>query len=737
MTVTTCCRCLATLAAALVLATESSAQVLEEITVTAQKREQNIQDVGISITALSGDAMDALGFDNTQEISQQIPGLQLQSFTPAFTIFNLRGISQNNFTDNLEAPIAVYVDDVYVASMNGIGQQMYDMERVEVLRGPQGTLFGRNATGGLIHYLTRKATDDETNGYARLTASEFGSFSIEGAVGGAFSDTVRGRIAGRWETSDGYVETGISPFTEQRAAGRDTHGADGYSIRANLQIDATDEVLVDLTASYIKDDDVPTGMYAVRFASFDESTGLGVPLTGSTPFDGGTLANDVHLHASDEDPFYDREAWSLTGKVTAGLANGMEFTSITNFMDLEKFYQEDACGGLCFFPFTTIADYSQWSQELRLSGEGERTRWQVGAYYLDIQSDTENIVEGETITGSPLGIVQSIIDIDSTNWSLFGQMEYDFNESLTLIAGLRWSQDDKDLAFEQFSFNMEDQGIPSGSVLFDLNEQAVGAFAGVPTIDYGDYAARLQLNWRTGEDTLWFLGWNRGIKGGNWTAAAAVTIDELQHTEEVLSSFEGGVKTTLADGRARLNVTAFHYDYDDYQAFSLTGLTPQVTNSDASAYGGEVELFLTPSTGWDVVLGAAFLESEVDFVPAVFPGTGTRDAEFPQAPSISLNALVRYYWEAMGGEMAVQFDGVWNDDQFMEGTNSLVSVQESYGIANLRWSYNTEQWGVSAWVKNIGDEDYLLYNLDLGLAGFIEQVYGPPRQYGVTVEMNW
>ncbi len=718
-------------------AVPAASQVLEEVVVTAQKREQSIQDVGISITALSGDTLNALGLDNMQEISQQVPGLQLQTFTPSFTIFNLRGVSQNNFTDNLEAPVAVYVDDVYVASMNAIGMQMYDMERVEVLRGPQGTLFGRNATGGLVHYVTNKADEDGTNGYVQGSYGDFDSFNVEGAVGGSFSDGVRGRIAGRWEQSDGYLEGGIEPFTNTQVTGRDTHGADGYAIRGSLQIDASEDVLIDLGASYTKDDDVPTGMYIVSFADFDPVTGLGVPLPGNTPLDGGTLAADVHKHASNENPFFDRDALSLRASITADLATGMEFTSITGFLDLDKFYREDAGGGLVFFPFTTIADYSQWSQEFRLSGETEQSRWQVGAYYLDIDSVTANQVEGGPITGSPQGIIRSDLDITSTNWSVFGQFEYDFSDMFTVIAGLRWSQDDKDLKFIQTSFNMEDQGIPSGSILFDLADEAVGAFADVPVIDYGDYTARLQLNMHTGEDTLWFVSWNRGIKGGNWTAAASVTIDELRHNEETLNSYEVGVKTSFADGDARLNATAFYYDYDDYQAFSLTGLTPQVTNSDASASGGEIELFWTPGEGWDVVLGAAFLDSEVDFVPAVFPMSGTTDAEFPQAPSTSLNGLVRKRWDALDGELAVQLDGNWNDDQFMEGTNSLVSVQDSYGVLNARLTYSRDRWSLAGWVNNVGDEEYLLYNLDLGLVGFIEQVYAPPRQWGVTLRMDW
>ena len=711
--------------------------LLEEVIVTAQKREQSIQDVGISVTALSGDAMKTLGLDNTQEISQQVPALQLQTFTPAFTIFNLRGVSQNNFTDNLEAPVAMYVDDVYVASMNALAQQMFDMDRVEVLRGPQGTLFGRNATGGLIHFVSRKADEAEVNGYAEASVADFGTVNVEGAVGGALGEKVRGRMAARWETSDGYVKAGISPFTEQPAAGRDTHGADGYALRASLQIDASERALIDLTAAYAKDDDVPTGMYIVSFAGADPVTGLGVPLPGNTPLDGGTLGDDVHKHVSDEDPWYDRETWGLTAKISVELDNDMEFVSISNVSDVDKFYKEDACGGLCFFPFTTIADFTQWSQELRLSGETDRIRWQVGAYYLDIRSDTENIVEGEVITGSPMGSIQSVIDIDSTNWSLFGQMEHDLSDAVTLIAGLRWSQDDKDLALQQFSYNMEDQGIPTGTRIFDLADEAVGQYADVPTIDYGDYAARLQLNWRTGDDTLWFVGWNRGIKGGNWTAASAVVIDELQHKEEVLNSFEAGLKTSFAGGAGRFNATAFYYDYKDYQAFSLTGLTPQVTNSDATAYGGELELFMTPNENWDIVLGAAFIDSEVDFVPAVNPGSGTADAEFPQAPSASLNGLVRYHWPVAGGEAALQVDGAWNDKQFMEGTNSAVSRQGAYGVVNARASYATDNWSVSAWVKNLADEEYLLYNLDLGAADFIEQVYAPPRQWGLTLRFNW
>ncbi|MEE4161155.1 MAG: TonB-dependent receptor [Woeseiaceae bacterium] len=713
------------------------AQALEEITVTAQKREQSIDDVGISITAFSGEAINALGFTNTQQITQQVPNLQLQTFTPAFTVFNIRGVSQNNFQDNLEAPVAVYVDDVYIASMNAIGQQMFDMERIEVLRGPQGTLFGRNATGGLIHYVTRRASDEELNGYARTDIADFGSLAFEGAIGGAFGERARGRLAARWEQSDGYVEPGISPFTGERVAGRDSHGADGYSIRGSLQFDIGASSLLDLVGYYSEDKDVPSGQYVVKFADADPDTGLGVPLPGNDPLDGGFLAGSPWKHASDEDAFFDRDTQSLTARFTSNLANGMEFMSITNFTSMDKYYQEDAGGGLVFFPYTTIADHEQWSQEFRLSGETERTRWQLGAYYLDMDMATTSIVEGPAITGSPEGIIPQNFEMSSRNWSLFAQGEYDFGSAFTVIAGLRWSQDDKSAAFQTLSFNMEDQGIPSGTVLFDLADEAVGEFAGVPEIDYGDFAARLQLNYVASDNTLWFLSWNRGIKGGNWSPNSAVSIEDFQHKEEVLNAYELGVKTAFADGALRLHATAFAYDYQDYQAFSLTGLTPQVTNSDATAAGGEVELYWTANANWDVVMGAAFLDSKVDFVPAVVPGTGTTDAEFPNAPATSFNGLVRYHWPVASGEVSLQLDGRWNDDQFLEGTNSLVSKQDAYFVGNARVAYTTERYEIAAWLKNFTDEVYLLYNLDLGAAGFVEQVYAPPQQWGLTLRVNW
>ncbi|ODU21944.1 MAG: hypothetical protein ABS87_04340 [Sphingomonas sp. SCN 67-18] len=705
--------------------------VFADIVVTAQKRAENLQDVGISITALSGEALGTLGLHNMQQIGQQVPGLQLQTFTPVLTVFNLRGVSQNNFQDNLEAPVAVYINDVYVGSMNAIGQQMFDMERVEVLRGPQGTLFGRNATGGLIHYVTRGADEQQLNGYAEASLGEFDSYSVEGAVGGGVTPGLRLRLAGRYEHSDGYVKAGFNPILDRKALGRTSHGANGWALRGSAQADLGPDTTLDLIAAYSRDHDVPTGQYTVRFAEADEETGLGINA-------GPPITGDVHRHASDEDTFFNRKVFSGTAKLTSKLTDDVTLTSISNYTSMKKFYIEDAGGGLVFFPFQTVADFKQYSQELRLSGETDRMRWQLGGYYLNMDFDGSFTAEGAPITGEEDGRIVGTTRLRSKNWSLFGQAEYDLAPEWTAILGLRWSQDNKHIRFQTRGFNLD--GVPDGSVLFDFAD-AIAAdplFKDHDRIDYGDVAVRAQVNYKPSDDLLVFLSYNRGIKGGNWSPSPSVDLANFRHKNEVLNSYELGFKSTLAPG-LRLNATAFYYDYQDYQAFALTGLQPQVTNSDATVKGGEIELFAHPAHGLDLSLGASFLDSDVDFVPAVFPGTGTENAKLPQAPGASLNGLVRYGLDLGAGELAFQVDGRFNSAQYLEGTNSQVSHQEAYAIANASISFTApgDAWQASLWVKNFTNSEYLLYNLDLGLAGFVEQIYGPPRQFGGTVRFSF
>jgi iron complex outermembrane receptor protein len=780
----------------------AQAALLEEVVVTAQKREQNLQDVGISVTAYSGDQMKALGVTNTVEISDQVPGLSMVAFSPNLTVFNIRGISQNNFTDNLEAPVAVYVDDVYMASMNGINAQLFDIERVEVLRGPQGTLFGRNATGGVVHYLTKGADDDELNGYVEGTYGNYDRQEVEFAIGGAFSDTVRGRLAGRTAEMDGYIESkdfpefgpgGNPPGLE--ASGIDLGGTDGYALRGELQIDVTDNVLLTLQYKYTEDEDVPTGGY--NFLPYADSADAYIPpefqqftndviLEGGdppgglsledftaavffcpsqlecfTPVDeaGRTLfegdAPEPFEHYSDYEGFMNRDTDSANAKLDWELSDSMDLVSITSYFNLDKFYTEDGDGiPVPIIEFTTVAEFTQFSQELRLSGEGDAFRWVAGGFYLDMETNGDVTTRGAPVASVAVdlgfdpsaltnpGVVQDYT-LDSTNWSVFGQGEWDLNDAFTVIVGLRWSQDDKEMDFTQ-SFVSAADGIFVPN-LFDLQDAASAAGVDNDEVDYGDWAGRLQLDWRMNDYTLAYVSYNRGIKGGNFAPSANVTLENIRHDEEKLHAFELGLKTEFMDGKARFNGAIFYYDYEDYQSFTFSDGTPSIANAQATNLGAELEFIFTPTENWDMILGASFQDSDVDGVetpqqqvtPVGFSVDWPIDFldgnVLPNTPDYSVNYLVRYNLGALGGNIAFQVDGLFVDEQYLEVSNAAGALQASYDTHNARVSWESGESSVrlSAWVKNFTDEEYKSYALDLGILG-ATTTYAMPMTYGLT-----
>ena len=734
----------------LVLPFNGATQVLEEVVVTAQKREQNIQDVGIAVTAFSGEQLEQLGVTNTTEITQQSPGLQLFTYTPSLIVFNIRGVSQNNFIDTLEAPVAVYMDEAYVASLNGLGQQLFDMERVEVLRGPQGTLFGRNATGGVIHYLTNAPDENELNGYIKGGIGEYSNYIAEGAVGGSLAPNFRARVAGRFEKADGYTKS----VTE---GVRDTNGKDGFAIRASAQFDVSEGVRVDAKVYYSEDNDAPTGGYVAYASKASRDTGYGAT-PESTP-----IAGSVHKHANGLEGSLDRDVTSVTGKITWDVNDNLQFISITSYMDIHKDYFEDAGGGFIpNFPYNPVADTSQFSQELRLSGSQDRFRWQVGGYYLDLEIIGSDYVSGAFVSGLPEGRIDADWNLDSKNWSVFGQAEFDLTEQLTFTGGLRYSQDDKSYTLSNTSRGdglidaLSGEFVPPDIELFN----SAWFSSDLTEIDYGDFAVRAQLDWRPNDDLLVFAAFNRGIKGGNFTTFFS-TPQDLAHDEEVLHSYEIGFKKTFPGMGMRLNATGFYYDYDDYQAFGLIAAFPEIRNTDAEVYGGEVEVTWSPMDRLDLLAGVSFLESEIDRVPTVqsffgiiLPSQQIEGNELPTSPAVSINFLARYAipMATAGGEFALQVDGNYNSDQYLDVFNSAASKEQAYFVGNLRFSYTTadEKWTATAFIKNFTDTKHRLYLLDLAAGdlftppdapadgnGIIEQVYAPPRWVGASVSYRF
>ena len=736
------------------VATEKeSNNLFEVIQVTATKRSESVQDVPVSVSALSGEQLDALGLTDNAQITQQIPNFQVNAWSPQITIFNIRGVSQNNFVDNLEAPIAVYHDDAYIASLNAVSGQLFDVQRIEVLRGPQGTLFGRNATGGLVHYISEGAQEEDANGYIEASYGSYSKKSLEGAFGGSLAENVRGRFAFRQETSDGYIEAVNAPGIDQRAIG----GSDGYGIRATIEVDFSDSFYGNFIYKHSKDDDVPTGGYVLENCDFDADGFCPVDASGRAIVTGGVTSGDPLRHSSDTRGFLTRETDSYTAKFTKDF-DGIELVSITNYLTLDKSYLEDGDAiPLPIVIFGQDSDVTQFSQELRLSGEEDSFKWQFGGYYLDYELDAEALTVGApnidlSFELADAGLISEAVvfddnpfdgrsdrtyDLTVENISVFGQIDYNFTEDTTLIAGVRYSKDTKKIDWAAF-FTSDQQTTPilyaaTSSNALASTSNLLNEFSD-DEINYIDWAARLSLSKRFNDDFLGFVSWNRGIKGGNWTLSS----DRFIHEPEVLNSYEVGFKSSLSD-TTRLNATAYYYDYSNYQTFvaipeGSISPNPQVGNSDATAYGAELELVSALTDNLDVIFGLAFSQSEVDSIEA--GDNPVLDAEFPNSPKVSGNYLIRHFTEFENGNLVLQFDGAFYGSQFLEVTNGPGTVQSTYNVSNLSVSFDSEYWNVSLYTKNIFDKIYKAYSLDLGALG-ATSFYAPDRTVGISAKYKF
>lgn len=642
--------------------------------------------------------------------------------------------------------------------MNAISGQMFDIERVEVLRGPQGTLFGRNATGGLVHYISTGATEDYTNGYIELGLGSFNRQSVEGAIGGELADNVRARFAFRHETADGYIKADKSiDGVDPRAIG----GADGYGMRATVEVDFSDTLTGTFIAKFSKDDDVATGGYNLLNCDFDADGYCPTDIHGRAIVTGGVVSGDVHKHQNDTKGFLNREVQNYTAKFVKDF-DDVELVSISNYMSMDKSYLEDGDA----FPdpiveFGQDADISQFSQELRLSGVNDALKWQVGVFYMDFELDGQGITLGApnidlSFELADAGLISQAVVFDDfpfdgfsrrpytetvKNSSIFGQIDYSLTDQTTLTAGLRYSKDEKEINWQAY-FTSDDQltEVLYGSTAnnTDVDPGDVLNYFTDDSIDYSDYAARLSLAHQFNDDVMGFVSWNRGIKGGNWTLSSGVSPDRFTHDPEILNSYEAGIKASITES-TRLNATVYYYDYKDYQTFvsvppGFTSPNPQVGNSDAQASGAEFELVSSVTDNLDVMVGLSVSNSKVDLIEA--GGNPIIDAEFPNAPAISGNYLARHYTEIGEGNFVVQFDGAFYGAQFLEVTNGPGTKQHGYNISNLSFSYDTEDWSISLKSKNIFDVEYKAYTLDLGILG-ATSYYAPGRTYLATFSYNF
>jgi iron complex outermembrane receptor protein len=741
-----------TMAISAALALSSSAivqaeNVIEKIMITASKKQESIQASNIAVTAFSGDMLRELNLTDSTDIASQTPGLNIatpvgEGNNPSIS---LRGVGLNDFNDNYEGPIAVYRDEVYQSAMPGLTFQLFDLERVEVLRGPQGTLYGRNATGGLVHFISKKPTD-ELEGFASITLAEYNQIKTEAAISGGLTDTIQARLSLATNNHDGYVDNRI---------GKDANEADSLAYRLQVNFDLSDDFQALVNVHGAKSETV-----APQYQHQATGDG-GVDNWGYQDTDGDVWAGE-----------YDREGLLKIDSKGASIRldyDGGDYTltSITAVEDVEKIHQEDTDVG----PFDGISpqfvsENEQFSQEFRVAFSTGSMDWMFGAYYF------ENEVTGAldlalNFPGAFIGSDDDLVDFvdydvdyvqESESSAIFGQVEVPLNEQFNLTVGLRYTTEERTMVYQNKATGNPNAFInsciiPEGDVCglaedptfpgtdyylnFTNSNPDVG---GLGKIDDDNISGRISLDYTPTEDLLVFANVATGFKSGGFNGGFldftdGVTVEDVPFESEELLSYELGFKSTLADGDVRFNATAFYYDYENYQALTFAGLSQFIDNSDATISGADLELIWLPGENWDISLGASIINSEVDEV-SIRGGETHKNNEMVLAPSYSLNGLVRYQATE---ELSVQVDFNHQDEQFFDITNSEVSKESAYTVFNARIGYDiSENLAVSAFVKNLTNEEYRVYSFDFtGAAGFNQNFYAAPRWVGVTVNYTF
>jgi len=735
---------------------QTNAGIIEEVTVTAQKREGTLQETPISITAFTGDAIEALGFRQSVDITAQTPNFNVgypngDTGVPAPFI---RGVGLNDFGVLNQGPIASYGDETYISSNAAQIFQLLDVERVEVLRGPQGTLYGRNATGGAVNFVSRKPTE-ETEGWIRAGAGSFGQQKLEGAIGGPLAENWGYRAAVLKSDSDGWIKNLVT--------GNDQQGIDELAYRLLVETQASDDlhILLNIHGGKSESDSVQyrhLGVWDAQGAQCDLASirrGQCADIFGYseqapyTTADGRVLpaAGDYDEGNYDLESTNDTDFWGLS--VTADWNVGdYVLTSISSFDDMEDFRPEESDASPNDLLTGELAvDQETYSQEFRLSWQGDGRSWIAGAYYLndkatdntafDILGGLRPLFIGDDVNcsaapGNPGGFCpeqfvqksKSGTEQEITSLALFFDTTLEITDRLKLSTGLRYT--DEEIKHSSFYF-------------FDEPESGNPVQPGFPNSsdnDFQNVSGRVLLDFQFSDQLLLYGGISTGFKAGGIQS----TSDGVAHyDEEELLSYEVGFKSTLAGGKVRFNGSAFYYDYSDLQVFAFVivdglGFSTISNAADAKIVGAEFEFQWLPIDNLFINLGLGLLDAEYeDFVLPTGDFSGNT---ITMSPEVTFNGLIQYdIFFDNSSKVTLQTDFSYQDDVSFDALNNPLLGEEAYWLFNatVSWSSADDSWEVAAFGRNLGDEEYLVYAFDLSFFGFNEEMLGTPQSYGIDV----
>jgi len=713
-----------------------------ELVVTAQKRAERLQDVPIAITALTSDQLKDQHVSNILDLNGLSPALQIKTDDNGANpkIF-IRGVGLNDFNPNTAAPVAIYVDGVYLGSPLGQMAQFFDLERIEVLRGPQGTLYGRNTTGGAINVVSRRPTQSLT---ADLSA-EYGRFNavaLEGGVGGPLvKDVLAFRIAGAGNWDDGY--------TRNRLTGHHGNDQDRWALRGQLLYTPTPDVELLGQVHYGKsrggsilaynrplfpataEATGPDGFCAPGFYTSGQCTDIaGYANTSPDLYEG-----DYHLEGKDKVRTY---GGALTGTWTLG---PVQLVSVTGYENARRSDLEDTDAG----PNDVItanyrAHQSAFSEEVRLQSNTEGpAKWVVGVYAASDHLTTDSYYDVLRLFRNPTPENPSGADLASSigvfgwpfkqttkSYAAFGQVDYSVTDALILTGGLRYSTDKK-------SFHYTSNAEFGEVTFFTVDDDKT----------FDSLSGKVGVQYRFSPDANVYATYNRGYKSGGFFGGQTVDPTTLgPYKDETVNAYEAGAKFAAFDRRLTASVSAFYYDYKDLQVYDLIlqgNVSVQIfTNaSNARVYGAEAEVTARPIDGLTLQAGLSLLDATYrDYQSDAGDFSGNR---LPNAPKVSGSALAQYEWDVGGGKMRIQTDATFRSKIFYDTRNidRLSDKGRVFVNARLGWTTADERYELGVWGRNVFDETNISDIIPIEGLGFDLFSVGRPRTYGVYLRYHY
>ena len=729
---------------------------MEEVVITARKREENLQQTPISVTAISGDLIDSAGLSDITSIESVTPNLNFtvgtgggSSTVNAF----IRGVGEFDFLLTKDPAVGLYIDGVYMARTFGANMELADIERIEVLRGPQGTLFGKNAIGGAINVVTRKP-GDEFNYEVELSAGDYGFRGAKAYLELPLADTLSAGVSLIGKHSDGW----------QERPGGDA-GDDGvFAGRINLNWLPTDdfESLLSVDTVHQDQNGYPNTMLTWNpgaiFALL-QNTLLDPCCTPNKDIDRSGAASSELLHDDlDGTGVNWTNTWSL---------RSVTLKSITGYREMEALFGRDGDNSaLDYAGDVHDESHRQFSQEIQLSGIAidDRLEWTAGLYYF-----TENTTDNTTLVTArglhdalaalPTPLLfpgeavafDLVVDFDNhqqgDSYAAYMHSSYAINEQWTISAGARYTQEMK-------RFDQSARRVASGAPLLAPDFAAANPFAtpgqACSDIDldgsfqceetWSEFSPKLGLDYLLNDDVMLYGHFSRGFRSGGFNGRPTSLGEVAEYDPETLTSYELGFKSRWLENRLRVNGALFLNKYRDQQVVVLsatpTGVSAITRNAGRSTMQGlELEMVAMPTTNLELMAGLSYLDAQYD---RWRDDTGDHsDRDFEYAPDWTASVAAQYTWRLDGGgRLALRGDGAYKGQTYLNATNSEFLHPGGHTVWNAaaRYFSANEHWEVALQGKNLTNKRVLNAGFDaVDAFGFAEGSYNPPRQVVLSV----